>query len=494
MTVFYVSAEVEPFAKTGGMGDVMGALPKAVARCGHDCYVVMPKYMFIEQKYKDRMEYIGYYFADVNWRHQYCGVFMLRDDGVNYIFLDNEFYFGGNQMYCFADNERFAFLCKAALDLPAYLQVKADVIHCNDWSAGWIPVLYDAFYKHNGFYKDTKIVYTIHNIAYQGKMGKEEAQDLTGLPDWYFTYDRLLHGDCVNVMKGAIVFSHAVTTVSPTYAEEIQTAQFGEGLEEVIKTHSHKICGVINGVDYGTYSPSKDKLIFKKYTKRTVFDNKAVNKENLQRQLGLPVRSDVMMIGLVSRLVDQKGLDLLGEAAERILQNDVQLVVLGTGSGKYEDMFRYFASAYPDKVSANICFSNQLAHRIYAASDLLLVPSRFEPCGLSQLIALRYGTLPLVRETGGLKDTVVSYNEQTGEGNGFSFANCDSEGLLYTVNRAHGFYADNVELWRELCIRAMKCNYSWRKSSRRYVKLYSDLLGVKPVYFKKKQITDSVAQ
>ena len=475
MRILYVSAEVEPFAKSGGLGDVLGALPKAIAKHDNEVAVVMPKYgRIIEPKYQSEMEYLGYYYVDVAWRHQYCGLFRLVKDNVTYYFLDSEFYFGGD-MYCFADNERFAFFAKAALDLVSYLDQPFDVIHCNDWSSGLVPVLFDAFYRGNSLYANTKLVYTIHNLRYQGWMSKAEAQDLTGLSDFYFTQDRLMYGDTVNLMKGAIVFSDAVTTVSDTYAREITTPEFGEYLDGLMNQYAYKTHGILNGVDYKAYNPWWDKHIYQRYSKKGVKDGKIANKLQLQQELGLPQDGEVMMIGLISRLVDQKGLHLVDRVMERLANCRVQFVVLGTGEQRYEDMFRYYQGRYPDKISANIRFNNQLAHKIYAACDLFLMPSDFEPCGLSQIIALKYGTLPLVRETGGLKDTVISYNEYTGKGNGFSFTYSNADDMWYTLCRAMQFYYDKPDVWEQIVHNGLKCSFSWAKSSKKYLALYNSL-------------------
>lgn len=472
MKIMYISAEVEPFAKSGGLGDVLGALPKAIARQGNDVSVVMPKYgRIISEQYQSEMQYVGYYYVDVAWRHQYCGLFKLVKDNVTFYFLDSEYYFGGD-MYCFADNERFAFFAKAALDLVGYLGEQYDIIHANDWSSGLVPVLFDAFYRANPLYFNTKLVYTIHNLRYQGWMSKTEAQDLTGLSDFYFTQDRLMHGESVNIMKGAIVFSDAVTTVSDTYAHEIATPEFGEYLDGLINQYAYKTHGILNGVDYKTYNPWFDKLIYSRYSKKGVKEGKLANKLQLQRELGLPEDSEVMLIGLISRLVDQKGLHLIDRVMERLADCRVQFVVLGTGEQRYEDMFRYYQGRYPHKISANIRFNNQLAHKIYAACDLFLMPSDFEPCGLSQIIALKYGTLPLVRETGGLKDTITSYNEYTGKGNGFSFTNSNADDMWYTICRAMQFYYDKPDIWAQIVQNGLKCSFSWAKSSKKYLALY----------------------
>lgn len=478
MNIFYFSAEVEPFAKSGGLGDVLGALPKAIAKNkDNNVFVVMPLYKdVIKLNYKAQMEYIGYFYTEVSWRHQYVGVMRLVRDNVTYYFLDNEYYFQG-PMYCYADNERFAYFNKAALDLVVWLNVHADVLHCNDWSAGFIPFLKHAFFGNCPQLKDAQVVYTIHNLKYQGKMSVECMKDLTGLPDWYFTYDRLLDNGCANVMKGAMVFSNAITTVSDTYAKEIATPEYGEGLDYVVREYGYKISGIINGVDYNVYNPSKDTMIDVNYNRVTFRKGKTANKVALQQALGLPVREDVPMFAFISRLVDQKGLDMLCSVTESLLQHDIQFVVLGTGDKRYEDWFSDIASRHPDKMSANIYFDNALAHKLYAAADFVVLPSVFEPCGLTQLIALKYGAVPIVRETGGLKDTVTSYNEQTGEGNGFSFAPLNAADLEYTVCRAIGFWYDRNKVYRLIQRRGMGQDFSWNESSNKYLQLYNRLLN-----------------
>lgn len=474
MNVFYFSAEVEPFAKSGGLGDVMGALPKAVAAQGHNVFVVMPYYCdVIKAQYKMEMQFVGYFYTDVNWRHQYVGVLSLQRDGVTYYFLDNEYYFQG-PMYCFADNERFAYFCKAALDLVCWLNLSADVLHCNDWSTGYIPVLRDAFYRNAWQLANAKVVYTIHNLRYQGWLGVDEMKNLTGIADSYFTDEKLLHNGGVNLMKSAIVFADAVTTVSPTYAREICTDRYSEGLGNVINRYAYKISGILNGVDYSTYNPQTDKLISANYNYQSL-QNKTENKILLQRRLHLPERAETPIIGIISRLVDQKGLDMVVEAADEILQHDVQLVVLGTGDARYEMFFQTLAGRYPGKVSANLFFDNTLAHQIYAACDFLLVPSIFEPCGLTQLIALKYGAVPIVRETGGLFDTVLSYNEQTCQGNGFSFTNCNAHDMSFTIGRALEFFHNKKDVYCEIQRRGMQQDFSWKQSCEEYVNLYRRL-------------------
>lgn len=477
MNIFYFSAEVEPFAKSGGLGDVMGALPKAVAKdANNNVYVVMPYYCdVIKPQYKCQMRFEGYFYTDVNWRHQYVGVLSYKKDNVTYLFLDNEYYFQG-PMYCFADNERFAYFSKACLDLVCWLNVKADIFHCNDWSTGLIPVLLHAFYRNREQLAHAKTVYTIHNLRYQGWMSVGQAKDLTGLDDWYFTWDRLAHHGSANLMKGAIVFADAVTTVSPSYAREITHDAYSENLGEVTRYYKNKIVGILNGVDYDVYNPATDKLISCNYNGRNPKQGKHNNKTALQQALRLPVNAETAMIAVISRLVDQKGLELIQQALPEILQQDVQLVVLGTGESRYEEMFAQMQRMHPEKVSANIFFDNTLAHKIYASADFMLVPSVFEPCGLTQLIALKYGAVPVVRETGGLKDTVLSYNEETQDGNGFSFTHCNAHDMAFTVRRALNFYYSKKAAYRTIQRRGMKQDFSWKESSEKYMQLYQSLL------------------
>lgn len=477
MNIFYLSAEVAPFAKSGGLGDVLGALPKAVAKDKrHNVYVVMPYYKdVIPMQYKSQKEFVGFFYTDINWRHQYAGVYKLVMDNVTYFFIDNEYYFQG-PMYCFADNERFAYFDKACLDLIVWLDIKADVIHCNDWSTGYVPVYKHAYFGGCPQVNKAKVVYTIHNLRYQGWLSVECMRDLTGLSDWYYTDDRLLHNGGVNLMKGAIVFSDAITTVSDTYAKEITTERYGEGLQDVIRQYSYKLTGILNGIDYDVFNPATDKNVALQYNRKTVRKGKAANKLALQQKLNLP-QKEVPVLGLVSRLVDQKGLDMVCDVAERLLQNDAQFVILGTGDKRYEDKFKAIAARHPDKMSANIFFDTALSSLVYAASDFVLVPSVFEPCGLTQLIGLKYGAVPVVRETGGLRDTVRSYNEHTCQGNGFSFAECNSGDFEYTVNRALDFYFKRNATYRAIQQTGMAQDFSWKESSAKYVELYAKLIN-----------------
>ena len=477
MNILMLSSEVAPFAKSGGLGDVLGALPQNLAVQGNDVRVMLPKYGLIAEKFISEMKFELYTYVPVGWRNKYCGVFSIKKDGVTYYFIDNEYYFGEKCLYKWDDLERFAFFDKASLEILPKLDFKPDVIHCNDWQMGAVPVMLAAYYKQNDFYKDIKTVFTIHNLKYQGIYSVDAVKDFLSLGDEYFTDDKLEFHGCANLMKGGIVYSNVVTTVRPTYAQEIKTYTGGERLDGLLSARSNSLYGILNGIDYDEYNPKTDPNIVYNYGVRDVSEGKKKNKMALQEQLGLPVDGEKVMIGLVSRLVDQKGLDIIAGAMGELLQLDMQFVILGTGEERYEEMFRHYAWCNPDKVSANITFSNEMAHRIYAASDLFLMPSLFEPCGLGQLIALSYGTIPVVRETGGLKDTIMSYNEFTGEGNGFSFYAPDANDMTFTIKRAISFFADKA-IWKKLCQRAMKEDFSWTESAKEYLKIYSNLTGI----------------
>ncbi|MEG1706257.1 MAG: glycogen synthase, partial [Clostridia bacterium] len=457
--------------------DVIGALPKALAKNkNYDIRVVMPKYSVIPAKYMEKMQYMGYFYTDLNWRHKYCGVFQLIEDNVTYYFLDSEYYFNG-QMYCFADLERFSFFSKACLDLLSFLDFKVDVIHANDWSSALVPV-YLSTYRHSQLYKDIKTIFTIHNLKYQGRYPIEEVKDITGLHSSFFTSDKLEFYGEANLLKGGICYADKVTTVSPTYAKEIMTPSYGEGLDQLLSARdtSGDVVGILNGLDYTRNSPAKDTLITKKYNIKSMENGKALCKKALQERLHLPIDKDVALVGVVSRMVDQKGFDLIGEVLEQMVQRNVQLVFLGTGEKRYEDMFRWYADKYPSKVSACITFSNELSHAIYSASDIFLMPSIYEPCGLSQLIAMKYGSIPVVRETGGLKDTVISLNEETNEGSGFTFARVDAIDMLYTFDRALRIYYDKKDSFIAMQKRDMALNYSWNRSRAEYVRLYRSII------------------
>jgi len=474
LNILMLSSEVAPYAKSGGLGDVLGALPQNLASLGHDVRVMLPKYGLIAEKFISEMEFVLYTYIPLGWRNKYCGVFSIKKQGVTYYFVDNESYFGDKCLYRWDDLERFAFFDKAALELLPKLDFKPDIIHCHDWQTGAVPVVLEAYYKQNEFYRDIKTVFTIHNLKYQGIYSIDAVKDFFSLDDSFFTDDKLEFHGCANLMKAGIVYSMAVTTVSPTYAEEIKTPMGGESLDGLLNARSNSLWGILNGIDYDEYNPATDPYIENNFTSRSVISGKKKNKMALQAQLGLPVDGEKVMIGLVSRLVDQKGIDIIADAMEELVGLDIQFVIVGTGEEKYENMFRHFAWCNPEKVSANIMFSNELAHRVYAAADIFLMPSLFEPCGLGQLIALSYGTIPIVRETGGLKDTIMPYNEFTGEGNGFSFYPANSHDMMYTIRRAISFFADK-EVWEKLAKRAMKQDFSWTESAKEYEKIYFNI-------------------
>lgn len=474
--ILMCSSEVAPFAKTGGLGDVLGALPQALVKLGHDVRVVLPKYGCVPQQYREQMEFKFFLYIPLGWRRKYCGVFELVKDGVTYYFIDNEYYFGDPYLYKWNDLERFAFFDKACLEILRSLDFKPDVIHCHDWQTGMVPVLLNAYFVRDEFYQGIKTVFSIHNLRYQGIYSMDIVADFFSLDKSFFTDDKLEFHGCANLLKGGIVYSDYVTTVSPTYAEEIKTHMGGERLDGLLSARSNNLYGIINGIDTVEYSPKTDPMIYENFDLRNLVSKKKLNKIRLQEQLGLPVDGEKAVIGIVSRLVDQKGFDLIADAMGELMSMDIQLVVLGTGDAKYEELFRQNAWFHPDKVSANITFSNDLAHKIYAGCDIFLMPSMFEPCGLSQMISMAYGTIPLVRETGGLKDSVQPYNEFTGEGNGFSFYSYNSHDMMHTLRMALNHFA-NKEVWVPLMKRAMKTDFSWNSSAKKYDKMYKSLLG-----------------
>lgn len=475
--ILMVSSEVSPFAKTGGLGDVVGALPQALAKLGdNDVRVVMPRYGCIPNEYREAMEFKFFIYVPLGWRRKYCGVFELKRDGVTYYFIDNEYYFGDTFIYKWNDLERFAFFDKAALEILKTLDFKPDIIHCHDWQAGMIPVVLKAYYCNDEFYQNIGTIFTIHNLKYQGIYAPNLVADFFSLNGSFFTPDKLEFHGCANLLKGGITYSDYVTTVSPSYAEEIKTIEGGEQLDGLLRARDQSLFGIINGIDEDVYNPKTDKYIFKNFDARSYFAGKKANKTALQEQLGLEVDPDKAMIGLISRLVDQKGLDLIEAAMGELMSLDIQFVVVGTGVEKYENLFRHNAWCNPQKLSANITFSNELAHKVYAASDIFLMPSMFEPCGLGQMIAMRYGAIPLVRETGGLRDTVQPYNEFENTGNGFSFAPYNAHDMMFTLRRALNIYPDE-KVWRDLMKRAMQTDFSWKSSANKYVELYDRLIG-----------------
>jgi starch synthase len=475
LKVLFVASEADPFIKTGGLGDVMGALPKALVKQGVDARVIIPKYKNIKDKFKAELYFSKWFMVPVGWRNSYCGVFQYQYDNVTFYFIDNERYFCRDGLYGYYDDgERFAFFDRAVLNAIKELDFKPDIIHCNDWQTGMIPVLLKLEYSKDMFYSNIKTVYSIHNLLFQGTYDPEVLQELFGYDMEPYDNGSLEFYGGVSFMKGGINYSDRISTVSYTYASEIQSEYYGEKLDGLLRVRNNVLSGILNGIDYERYNPENDEYIFKNYNLDRIQDKK-INKVELQKQLGLPQREDAPMIGIVSRLTNQKGMDLVVNIADRLLQHNVQLVVLGTGDRWYEDHFRNLQYRYPDKVSTNLMFSDELAHRIYAGSDMFLMPSLFEPCGLGQLIALRYGTIPIVRETGGLKDTVIPYNKFNGEGNGFSFRNYVSHELLSTIEYAIQSYY-NKQIWDGLIRHAMISDNSWEKAAVDYKGLYDSLL------------------
>jgi len=476
MKILFVASEAYPFIKTGGLGDVAYALPKALRKLGIDARVIIPKYSSIPLAFKSCMENIATFNVQVGWRSKFCGLEYLIYDEVPYYFVDNEYYFKRAQTYGFYDDgERFSYFSKAILGSIKYMgDFVPDIIHCNDWQSGMLPILLKDNYSNDDRYSKIKSIFTIHNLQYQGVFSKEILGDLLNL-DWkYFNKDELEFFDNISFMKGGIVFSDAITTVSDTYSKEIRTPFYGENLDELLASKAEKLHGIVNGIDYELYDPKIDKKIFYNYDANNV-EQKVKNKLKLQEKLGFTVDGDVPMIGIVTRLVKQKGLDLIVDRLQELLSLPIQIVLLGNGDGYYEDIFQYYASIYPSRISTNIIFDEECAQQIYAASDMFLMPSLFEPCGIGQLIALKYGSIPIVRETGGLKDTIIPYNKYTGNGNGFSFSNYDSQELLDAINRALEVYKDKPS-WDKLVQNAMISDNSWKNSAKNYMDLYSNLI------------------
>lgn len=475
MKVLFVASECAPFAKTGGLGDVIGSLPAELAREGADVRVMIPKYASIAHHFRERMEFVSACEVQVGWRRQYCGLERLVLDGITCYFIDNEYYFKRPDLYGYYDEaERYAYFNHAALAALRLADFRADVLHCHDWQSGMIPLLLHARWRHDPFYRDMRTVFTIHNLKYQGIFPHSILGDLLGLGDEYFHIDGVEYHGNVSFMKAALNFSDVLTTVSPTYAEEIQLPYYGEGLDGLLRKRRDSLRGIVNGIDEGRYNPADDPHLFVRY-EGCDLERKRENKLGLQQMLGLPQRGDVPMIGIVTRLVEQKGIDLIARVIDDLLRMDVQLVVVGTGEARYEEMFRSAAWRHPDKAAACITFDDGLARKVYAASDLYLMPSQFEPCGISQLLALRYGAAPIVRETGGLRDTVLSYNEFTGEGNGFSFLNYNAHDMLHTIGRAVRFWHDR-EHWQRICRNIERSRYGWSESAAQYMAIYQQLV------------------
>lgn len=475
MQIVFASAECAPFVKTGGLGDVAGSLPAALVRAGAEVIVMVPKYATIKDEYKAQMEHFSDFYVSLGWRNEYCGLEKLEHDGVTYMFVDNERYFARDYPYGFFDDgERFAFFSKAITESLQHLPAdfECDILHCNDWQTALAPVFLREFYQGLPLYDRVKTVFSIHNVAFQGQFSDTVMEDILGVAHIPAAATQLRCDACsINYMLGALHYADAITTVSPTYASEIQTPEFGEGLDGVLRERSYALQGILNGIDVAAFDPATDKRIAANYT---VDDRsgKAVCKAKLQEELGLEVRDDRPLMVMVTRLTRQKGMDLVMYALDRILSGGVQVAVLGTGDRDYEDGLRYFQDKYPGTMAVRIEFDPALSQRMYAAADMFLMPSKFEPCGLSQIIAMRYGTLPIVRETGGLKDTVIPYNEFTGEGTGFSFTNFNGDEMGDAVFRAARLFWDNREAWNQLVTQAMSQDFSWTRSADKYLDLY----------------------
>lgn len=475
MQIVFASAECAPFVKTGGLGDVAGSLPAALVRAGAEVIVMVPKYATIKDEYKAQMEHFSDFYVSLGWRNEYCGLEKLEHDGVTYMFIDNERYFARDYPYGFFDDgERFAFFSKAITESLQHLPAgfECDILHCNDWQTALAPVFLREFYQGLPLYDRVKTVFSIHNVAFQGQFSDTVMEDILGVAHIPAAASQLRCDACsINYMLGALRYADAITTVSPTYANEIQTPEFGEGLDGVLRERSYALQGILNGIDVAGFDPATDKRIAANYTVEDR-SGKAICKAKLQEELGLEVRDDRPLMVMVTRLTRQKGMDLVMYALDRILAGGVQVAVLGTGDRDYEDGLRYFQDKYPGTMAARIEFDPALSQRMYAAADMFLMPSKFEPCGLSQIIAMRYGTLPIVRETGGLKDTVQPYNEFTGEGTGFSFTNFNGDEMGDAVFRAARLFWDNRDAWNQLVTQAMSQDFSWTRSADKYLDLY----------------------
>jgi starch synthase len=476
MNILFTASECVPFVKTGGLADVVGSLAPVLAKLGHDVRVMLPMYTAISQEWQQKMQFVLNFDVQLGWRRQYCGVLTLKKDGVTYYFLDNKYYFGRPYIYGLGGDEyeRYGFFCRAVLNALPLLEFKPDVIHAHDWQSGMVPALLKIQYMHLPFYTDVKSVFTIHNLQYQGIFGIKEVQDVLGLGDGLWMSDKLECFGCANFMKAGLVYSDAISTVSPSYAEEITTAYYGERLDGLIRTRKDALFGVLNGIDTEEYDPEHDQQIFAPYSLKAM-EGKAENKRRLQTELGLTVDESIPLIGMVGRLTNQKGLDLVDCVLGDLMNERVQLAVLGMGDARYTNLFSWAEGQHRGRFAARFAMDATLAHKVYAGSDFFLMPSLFEPCGLSQLIAMRYGTIPIVRETGGLRDTVLSYNEFNGEGNGFTFLNYNAHDMFMVIKRALYFYENDKAVLSSLQKRGMQGDYSWTHSARDYVAIYEKL-------------------
>lgn len=480
--ILFVSSEAVPYIKTGGLADVVGSLPKYFDRNEYDVRVMLPKYACMDAAFLPNLRFVCHFYVNLNWRKQYVGILESEYRGIHYYFVDNEFYFAGSSPYnnIYEDVEKFAYFSKAVLASLPYIDYAPDVIHCHDWQTGLVPVYLHTAFGDDNFYAGIKTVFSIHNLKFQGRWRIREVIDITGLPEQIFNDKELESYGEANYLKGGVVYADAVTTVSPSYANEITTQEGGEGLHGLMNARKNVLYGILNGIDYDEFNPQTDPYIESNFSSKSVLSGKKANKAALQKELGFPVRESAFVIGIVSRLTEQKGFDLVSYIMDDLVsQLDVQIVILGTGESKFENVFHHFHSQYPDKVSAYIGYSEEKAHKIYASADAFLMPSLFEPCGLSQMMSMRYGTIPIVRETGGLKDTVQAYNEYENTGTGFSFCNFNADDMKYVVEYAYHVFRDKRKAWEDMMQRAMAQDFSWNKSAGEYEKLYDSLCDMK---------------
>ncbi len=476
--VLFVTSEAVPFIKTGGLADVAGSLPQYFDRSKYDVRIILPKYVCMKEEWKTQMRFHSRFYVRLSWRSQYVGVLETKMEGITYYFIDNEYYFAGNKPYnnIYEDVEKFAYFSKAVLEALPVIDFKPDILHCHDWQTGLIPVYLKNEYQKDEFYQGIRTIFTIHNLQYQGRWIMQAVKDITGLGEHLFTADKLESYGEANYLKGGVVYADIVTTVSRTYAYEITTPGGGEGLDGLMRARHRDLYGIINGLDYEAFNPQTDAYIWEQYGLDDMTEGKRVNKRKLQQHLGFEEDDGTMMLGIVTRLTNQKGMDLIASVLDELLADArIQIAVLGTGQTDYENMFRHYAWKYEKKLSANICYSEELAHRIYASCDAFLMPSLFEPCGLSQLISMRYGTVPIVRETGGLKDTVEAYNRYDQTGTGFSFCNFNAREMLSALYYAMDVYYNHRQDWDDIAQRGMQQDFSWNHSASEYEKIYDRL-------------------
>ena len=476
--ILFAASEAVPFIKTGGLADVTGSLPGYFDRARYDVRVILPKYLCMEERWRGQLRFLCHFYVRLGWRCQYAGIFCAERDGITYYFVDNEFYFAGDRPYhhIHEDVEKFAYFSKTVLEALPFLDFCPDVIHCHDWQTGLIPVFLRTFYGDEAYYSGIKTVFSIHNLKFQGRFDIRAVMDITGLPEQIFTADKLEAYAEANYLKGGVVYADLVTTVDPSYAREIMTQEGGEGLDGLMRARRNELFGILNGIDGHVYDPQTDRYLSSHFCANDYKKGKAADKAAFQKKLGLPEESGTFLLGMVSRMTEQKGFELIGNMLDPLLSKEkVQFVAAGTGEERYENMMRHFAEKYPDKMRVHIGYSEELAHQIYGSCDAFLMPSLFEPCGLSQMMSLRYGTVPIVRETGGLKDTVEPYNEYENKGTGFSFSNYDAGELLGAVRYALEVYNRHKAAWEGIVMRGMSLDFSWRSSAHAYEKLYERL-------------------